>query len=56
MATAPSPRPLRGTRIVSLALNLPGPAALMRLPALGATCPTVDTPGPRLTTAGRPLS
>ncbi|MDI9334364.1 MAG: CoA transferase [Cytophagales bacterium] len=31
-------KPLKGTRIVSLALNLPGPAALMRCRALGATC------------------
>lgn len=31
-------KPLRGTRILSLAQNLPGPAALMRLKALGATC------------------
>ena len=30
-------KPLRGMRILSLALNLPGPAALMRLKAMGAT-------------------
>jgi alpha-methylacyl-CoA racemase len=35
---------LRGVRIISLALNLPGPAALMRLRALGATCVKVDPP------------
>ena len=43
-----SPRPfqpLRGVRIVSLALNLPGPAALMRLHALGARCLKVEPPG-----------
>jgi len=37
-------RPLRGVRILSLALNLPGPAALMRLRALGATCSKVEPP------------
>jgi crotonobetainyl-CoA:carnitine CoA-transferase CaiB-like acyl-CoA transferase len=31
-------------RVVSLALNLPGPAALMRLRALGAECTKVDPP------------
>jgi crotonobetainyl-CoA:carnitine CoA-transferase CaiB-like acyl-CoA transferase len=31
-------RPLRGVRVLSLALNLPGPAALMRLKAMGANC------------------
>ncbi len=41
----PAPfKPLRGARILSLALNLPGPAALMRLRALGATCSKVEPP------------
>lgn len=40
-----SPKPLRGIRIVSLALNLPGPAALARLRALGARCVKVEPPG-----------
>jgi alpha-methylacyl-CoA racemase len=35
-------KPLKGIRIVSLALNLPGPAALMRCRALGATCVKVE--------------
>jgi alpha-methylacyl-CoA racemase len=35
---------LRGTRILSLALNLPGPAALMRLKALGASCTKIESP------------
>lgn len=56
MATASSPQPLRGTRIVSLALNLPGPAALMRLAAMGAKCLKVEPPGPGMTPAGRPIS
>ena len=38
MATRNSAKPLTGTRSVSLALNLPGPAALMRLSAMGARC------------------
>jgi alpha-methylacyl-CoA racemase len=37
--------PLAGTRILSLALNLPGPAALMRCRRLGATCTKVEPPG-----------
>lgn len=39
-------KPLKGTRIVSLALNLPGPAALMRCRALGATCTKIEPPAP----------
>ncbi|MEY4125457.1 MAG: E-cinnamoyl-CoA:R-phenyllactate CoA transferase, partial [Pseudomonadota bacterium] len=35
---------LKGVRIVSLALNLPGPAALMRLVQMGATCIKVNPP------------
>ena len=35
---------LTGVRIVSLALNLPGPAALMRLADMGATCVKVEPP------------
>lgn len=51
-AAAPAPtgpaarphRPLRGTRVLSLALNLPGPAALRRLADLGARCTKVNPP------------
>jgi crotonobetainyl-CoA:carnitine CoA-transferase CaiB-like acyl-CoA transferase len=39
-----STQPLRGTRVLSLALNLPGPAALMRLAAMGARCTKVSPP------------
>ena len=39
-----TPKPLRGTRIVSLALNLPGPAALRRLADMGARCTKVNPP------------
>ncbi len=31
-------KPLKGIRVLSLALNLPGPAALMRLKSMGANC------------------
>ena len=37
-------KPLRGTRVLSLALNLPGPAALMRLAQMGASCTKVNPP------------
>jgi alpha-methylacyl-CoA racemase len=37
-------KPLRGTRVLSLALNLPGPAALMRLVQMGASCTKVNPP------------
>lgn len=37
-------RPLAGTHVVSLALNLPGPAALGRLRELGARCTKVEPP------------
>jgi len=36
--------PLHGIRILSLALNLPGPAALMRCRRLGATCTKLEPP------------
>lgn len=37
--------PLHGLRVLSLALNLPGPAALMRCRRMGATCTKVEPPG-----------
>ena len=37
-------KPLRGTRVLSLALNLPGPAALRRLADMGASCTKVNPP------------
>ncbi|MBB3176720.1 CoA transferase [Variovorax sp. Sphag1AA] len=36
--------PLDGVRVLSLALNLPGPAALMRCRAMGATCTKLEPP------------
>jgi alpha-methylacyl-CoA racemase len=40
----PSLAPLQGLRILSLALNLPGPAALMRCRGMGATCTKLEPP------------
>lgn len=45
-------RPLKGTRILSLALNLPGPAALMRCCDMGATCVKLEPPAPAGAPAG----
>lgn len=42
--SARSSSPLHGVRILSLALNLPGPAALMRCQALGAQCFKLEPP------------
>ncbi|MDP2022767.1 MAG: CoA transferase [Hydrogenophaga sp.] len=39
-------KPLRGVRNLCLALHLPGPAPLMRLQAMGATCLKAEPPGP----------
>lgn len=42
--------PLSGVRVLSLALNLPGPAALMRCRAMGASCLKFEPP------AGDPMA
>ena len=48
--TSPAPRQkppvqaLQGIRVLSLALNLPGPAALMRCRQMGATCIKLEPP------------
>ena len=53
--TTPKPlRPLKGVRILSLALNLPGPAAMMRLQAMGARCSKLEPPAPAALPAGTP--
>jgi alpha-methylacyl-CoA racemase len=36
--------PLKGKRLLSLSLNLPGPGALMRCAAMGATCTKLEPP------------
>jgi len=35
---------LKGLRLLSLALNLPGPAALMRCRQMGARCVKLESP------------
>ncbi len=55
---APALKPLRGVRVLSLALNLPGPAAFMRLKSMGATCVKAEPPTPRSApkgTSGDPM-
>jgi alpha-methylacyl-CoA racemase len=37
-------KPLRGIKVVSLALNLPGPACVMQLRAMGASCTKIEPP------------
>ena len=37
-------KPLKGVRVLSLSLNLPGPAALMRCQAMGANCVKLEPP------------
>ena len=55
LSASPAPlKPLRGVRVLSLALNLPGPAALMRLRAMGATCTKAEPPAPAGMPAGTP--
>lgn len=49
-ARAPRLQPLAGTRVLSIALNLPGPAALTRLRDMGATCTKLEPP------AGDPMA
>lgn len=44
VARIPTLRPLKGLRILSLALNLPGPAALMRCRQMGARCVKLEPP------------
>lgn len=51
----PSPKPLqplKGVRVLSLSLNLPGPAALMRCRQMGAACVKLEPPAPKGAPAG----
>lgn len=50
--TPSSLKPLRGVRVLSLSLNLPGPAALMRCRQMGATCVKLEPPPPKGAPAG----
>lgn len=43
---APAAGPLAGVRILSLALNLAGPAGLLRLARMGARCTKLEAPAP----------
>ncbi|MCJ0763450.1 CoA transferase [Variovorax terrae] len=52
ISAAASLRPLKGVRLLSLALNLPGPAALMRCRQMGATCTKLEPPAPKGAPAG----
>jgi alpha-methylacyl-CoA racemase len=47
--------PLKGIRILSLALNLPGPAALMRCQQMGARCLKVEPPAQGGGSSGDPM-
>ena len=47
---------LRGVRVLSLALNLPGPAALMRCQQMGATCTKLEPPAPAGANSGDPMA
>jgi alpha-methylacyl-CoA racemase len=54
-AAAPKPssiQSLKGVRVLSLALNLPGPAALMRCRQMGASCVKLEPPPPHGAPAG----
>lgn len=55
MPTRP-PQALRGVRVLSLALNLPGPAALLRLRQMGARCTKLEPPGRGGSRSGDPMS
>ncbi|MDP3616303.1 MAG: CoA transferase [Rhodoferax sp.] len=46
------PLPLKGVRVLSLSLNLPGPAALMRCRQMGASCVKLEPPAPPGAAAG----
>ena len=49
-------KPLRGVRVLSLALNLPGPAALQRLRAMGARCTKLEAPAPAGSASSDPMA
>jgi len=57
MQTAQNKRitPLKAVRILSLALNLPGPAALMRLHQMGATCTKLEPLAPPSAVSADPM-
>ena len=50
----PALKPLNGIRMLSLALNLPGPAAFWRCHQMGATCVKLEPPAPAFLPPGTP--
>ena len=50
------PQPLRGTCVLSLALNLPGPAALLRCARMGAECTKLEPPSPPSQASADPMA
>ena len=50
--SAKPPQALKGARILSLCLNLPGPAALMRCQQMGARCVKLEPPAPAGSVSG----
>ncbi len=52
---SPKYAPLKGIRILSLALNLPGPAALMRCQQMGARCTKLEPPSAGNGVSGDPM-
>ena len=53
--TTPTQATLTGVRVLSLALNLPGPAALMRCHRMGATCTKLEAPPPEGSRSSDPM-
>ena len=53
-SSKPGLQPLRGVKVLSLCLNLPGPAALMRVRAMGARCVKIE-PSANATSPGDPM-
>ena len=50
-----SAAPLKGVRVLTLALNLPGPAAVMRLQAMGAKCTKLEPLAPQGMSTADPM-
>ena len=50
-----SPAPLKGVRVLTLALNLPGPAAVMRLRDMGAQCTKLEPIAPASMSTADPM-
>ncbi len=53
--TSSAATPLKGVRVLTLALNLPGPAAVMRLQAMGAKCTKLEPLAPSGMTTADPM-